>query len=242
MVNSARIFLLATALMFIGWNKQDPPPVAIPVVPTSNLLYGGFIYNQNIVKTSPTSSITTQISPIAYFFNPPVDPNATFGLSYADVGAVSMNAVGLKKLQVGNGSVQYIDSTGGINTVPVSVSISGSGGFAAMSFTDNNFPSISNFEQMPQVISKSAGVTIMLNNLVNTTMTEITIGNVTQSTQSNSLTFSASQLSSFSPGGSTILNVKCFNMPPVGYTVLGDKRFANVYITEYQISQINITN
>ena len=135
----------------------------------------------------------------------------------------------------------YSYGGGSITTTPLNISISGGGGFSPTNYSDDNFPSFSNFNQLPTIISKSAGFTFTFNNLINTTLTEVFVSNISQQFQGNTVTFIPSQLNGLSIGNFATLKVKCSNLiyPSI---YLGGKNFVNVYTTEYYISGITIQN
>ncbi len=204
-------------------------------------LSGGFIF-QRSVYNSPSAASNTVLIQVgsAYFFNSPVV--SIVGQPYSDVGTVTINNTKLDKQTTSGNGAAYSYYGEGINSTPLVISASGTSAFAATTFTDSGsfFPDFSNIDQFPSVISKSVGVNFTLNNLVNTTITELTIlGKSISFTQNNVLTISPSNLSSVSTTTYATLTFKCMSTASKTQTFNG-KNYDFNYSTTYYKSGIKI--
>lgn len=207
-------------------------------LPAPILISGGFIYNQITTNSVPQTTNATQIQCVCYFFNPPIDYMNSYGVSYVDVGAVTINAVTLQKSFYQPGVPNYFSNS--ITTLPLNVSISGSSNFLATTFTDNGnfFPSFTNSNQLPNSISKSAGLTFSLSNLVNTILTDVTIGNITNSFMGNVISFSPSQLSALSTSTFSTIKIKC--QSTTNTLAFGNKNYSTTNTLSYAKQGISI--
>jgi hypothetical protein len=202
---------------------------------------GGFIFQRYIYNLPSSSTNTTLIQVgVAYFFSSPVI--SIVGQPYTDAGTVTINNIKLDKQATPGNGAAYSSDGEYINALPLIISISGTSSFAATTFTDSGsfFPDLSNIAQFPAVISKSVGLSFVLNNLVNTTTTELTIGGKSISfTQNNTLTINPSDLSSVATTTSTTLIFKCISTASQKQTFNG-KIYDFNYSTTYYKNEIKI--
>lgn len=178
---------------------------------STNTVNGAFVYS-NIISTNIVSNVSdTAIQAYCLFYNTPINPNNGNIGNYTDAGFVSINSITLQKTFLQANRPVYNDTTNAITSFPLTIAISGSSNFGSTYFIDNGnwMPNYTNYNQLPNSISKSAGFTYSLSNLVNTAVTEVTIGNIKQSYTTNIISFSPAQLASISTSTFTSIEIKC---------------------------------
>ena len=206
-MNIKQLAVLFISLFICSCKKKSDPHISDTLSQNSHNINGSFTINQRIDIDAQTQLGDTVIESSFLFFYPAFNLNSGTGNISYDVGNVIINSIQLKKMFVQPGGPIYEDSTSNLKTFPLNFSVSGNGNYSSDAFTITNnwVPSFSNFNQIPTTISKSAGCSFTLNNLINNSFgTEVYLGNILCSTNSNVITYTPSQLSSI-PISSTVL-------------------------------------
>jgi hypothetical protein len=209
-VRAVQLIILVIGLCIASCKKKADPPLADLPTQNSQYINGGFTISQRIDINAQTQLGDTVIEGGFLFFHPAYDLNSGTDIPSYDVGNVTVNGIELKKSFLQPGAPIYEDSTANLKSFPLNFFVSGNGNYSSDAFTITNnwIPSFSNFSQIPTTISKSAGCTFTLNNLVNNSFgTEVYLGNILCSTNSNIITFSPSQLFSVPVSSNLLMRI-----------------------------------
>jgi hypothetical protein len=155
----------STASPAANSNNSNPPP-PIP-------LYDGRI---NTLHTNPIGgNPNTFYSCNANFFSTSIDITNPPMYTDVNVGSVSINNKILKKLNAPSG-ITYQDTTNQISGPSFSLTASGTGSINSFNLSFNqSYPALGNTAQVPSVITRSAGLTFTLTNIVNTDSIQLNI-------------------------------------------------------------------
>lgn len=206
--------------------------------PSANNAISGIFFNiRQVMNFVPTGTInTTSIKVTNTYFEPAVTTSQVYGSPYADVGDVYINA---SKLIKTTNPFTYDGVIAG--DYPLTYSITGNGSFPALAFSDNGSlaPGFSNYDQFPNSVSKSAGLTFTLNNLVNTSTVEVLLNNNSFAFTNNIINITAAQLSAVSTSTFASIQIKCVLVNSASLSG-GGKTFQYSGVFYYQKNGISI--
>lgn len=178
----------------------------------TSLIIGGETVTRTITKHLQTNTSDTILGINFMYFYPATDIISGTGAYPYDVGSVSVNSVIFQKYYYYPNSPSYSDTTNTFKTFPLNISISGNGSVHPYSYTDNGnwIPSFSNTSQIPTTISKSAGVTFTLSNVVNNPDgIEVYLDNCIANCSNNVVTFTPNKLNVVSTSTTAVLRITC---------------------------------
>jgi hypothetical protein len=165
-------------LAFSSCNKNKSTPSSnssassntstVSPAPTPSLTSGLFFYVFHIQEYQQFNILDYSLNTTNDFYEPAI-VYGSLPLIPTDAGTATVNGTVMNKLIHSPTSASYATADT-YTDFPLAYAISGNGTVPAMSFTDtgSSMPRFSNYLQFPNSISKSAGITFSLQNLVNT--------------------------------------------------------------------------
>jgi hypothetical protein len=201
------IFGFITALLCTFCKKNAQPANEAEQPAPTNMINGIFVNTHQVNNNVPSGTLnTTSIVMNNVFFEPATGIYDLAGKNYADVGKVFVNQKETNKAS--NPFFYTYDIHEGY---PLTYSITGKDNFAPLNFNDSGSAAagFSNYDQFPNSISKTAGLTFTLANLVNTNAVEVSINNTSFGFLGNIINISSAELSTIATSTFSTVRITC---------------------------------